>query len=647
MKTPRSSQADRQYQFIFEQAAIAMFQTTPEGRLLSANPAMARMLGFSSPQEIVASITEVQTQLYVHPACREEFKRSLQEQGAVQHFEAQLHRKDGSTMWVWINARMEREGGSIVRYSGTLEDITDHKLLEGQFGELQRDYRDTLENAVFGIFQSSPAGRYLSVNPAMAKMMGYDSPQELTACIADIGSQVYVDSTCRERLESLAREQGMVKNFECEIYRKNGSKVWISANIRAIFRDDIIVKYEGMNEDISHRKLMEDQLRQGQRMEAMGQLAGGVAHDFNNALSVITGYGDLLQLLLPADDPSHKHAQEIAKAGHRAAALTRQLLAFSRKQIIQPVVLDLNAATQELEKMLHRLIGEDIELTFRRTPGVWPVNMDPGQLEQVLMNLAVNSRDAMPQGGKLCIETANVELDATYVRQNTYVSPGAYVMLSVSDTGDGMDAATQLRMFEPFFTTKGPGKGTGLGLSTVYGITKQNAGYIVASSDLGQGTVFRIYLPRLEDDARPSPLPKALEVIHRGTETILVVEDEEPIRTLVRACLEGNGYSVLDAGDPVSALELSDRHSERIHLLLSDVIMPGMNGRELAMRLVALRPAVKVMYMSGYANDLIDDRGTLDRNVVLLEKPFTRHALLSKVRQALQNGENAEVPSAA
>jgi CheY-like chemotaxis protein len=220
-------------------------------------------------------------------------------------------------------------------------------------------------------------------------------------------------------------------------------------------------------------------------------------------------------------------------------------------------------------------------------------------------------------------------------------------MLSVSDTGDGMDAATQLRMFEPFFTTKGPGKGTGLGLSTVYGITKQNGGYIVASSDLGQGTVFRLYLPRLGDDAKLSPPPKALEAIQRGTEIILVVEDEEPIRTLVRACLEGNGYSVLDAADPASAIELSNRHSGRIHLLLSDVIMPGMSGRELALRMVALRPTVKVMYMSGYANDLIDDRGTLDRNVVLLEKPFTRHALLTKVRQALQNAENAEATSAA
>jgi PAS domain S-box-containing protein len=360
---------------------------------------MARLLGFNSPQEIVASIADFQTQLYVDPTRREEFKRSLQEQGAVQHFEAQLHRRDGSTIWVWINARTEREGDSILRYSGTLEDITDHKRLESQFGDLQRDYRDTLENAVFGIFQSSPERRYLSVNPAMAKMMGYDSPEELVAGIDDIGSQVYVDPQSCDRLRNLAGEHGIAKNFECEIYRKNGSKLWISSNIRTIFKDGMLVKYEGMNEDITNRKLMEDQLRQGQRMEAMGQLAGGVAHDFNNALSVITGYGDLLQLLLPEDDPSHKHAQEIAKAGHRAAALTRQLLAFSRKQIIQPVVLDLNAATQELEKMLRRLIGEDIELTFRRTPGVWPVNMDPGQLEQVLMNLAVNSRDAMPQGG--------------------------------------------------------------------------------------------------------------------------------------------------------------------------------------------------------------------------------------------------------
>jgi two-component system, cell cycle sensor histidine kinase and response regulator CckA len=628
-------QAERKYRLIFEEAIVGIYQTTPDGRLLSANPAMARMYGYDSPEEMMSCISNIDTQLYVDPARREELRRLMREQGAVRHFETEVYRKDGRKIWLWTNARAVREGDTIVRYEGSLEDITDRKAMEDQLGEAQQQYRDIVENAVVGIFQSTPGGRYLSVNPAMAHMLGYDSPQELVTGITDIGTQLYVDPKRRDELKTLAREHGVAKNFECQVYRKDGSTMWLSANVRAIFKDGAVVRYEGMNEDITQRKVLEGQLRQAQKMEAVGQLAGGVAHDFNNALGVITGYSDLLQMNLPAGDLSHKYAVEIAKAGRRAAALTRQLLAFSRKQIIQPVVLDLNAATSELEKMLGRLIGEHIAVTFKRSPGLGWVNMDPGQVEQILMNLAVNARDAMPDGGKLCVETANVELDETYARQNAYVRPGSYVMLSVSDTGCGMNKETQSRVFEPFFTTKEPGKGTGLGLSTVYGIVKQNSGYITVSSELGKGTAFRLYVPRLARDAKLPLLPKALEAIPFGTETVLVVEDEEPLRSLARTCLESNGYSVLDASDTAAALELARNYPGRIHLLLTDVVMPGIGGRELAKRLMVLQPEVKVVYMSGYTNDLIDQQGNLDRDTVLLEKPFTLHALLTKVYQAL------------
>jgi signal transduction histidine kinase/ActR/RegA family two-component response regulator len=458
------------------------------------------------------------------------------------------------------------------------------------------------------------------------------------ASITDITQQVYVDSKSREEFQRIAREQGVATNFECQAYRKDGSKMWLCANVRAIFKNGDLVRYEGMNEDVTQRKLLEDQLRQAQKMEAVGQLAGGIAHDFNNTLGVIIGYSDLLQMKLPVGDPSHRHAMQITKAGRRAGALIRQLLAFSRKQVIQPVVLNLNSATREFEKMMPHLIGEDIEITFKRSPGLGPVKMDPGQVEQMLMNLAVNARDAMPQGGRLCIETANIELDETYARQNVHVTPGPYVMLSVSDTGCGMDRETQLHIFEPFFTTKKAGKGTGLGLSTVYGIVKQNAGHIRIYSALGEGTTFKLYLPRIGDAATLSLPPQALETILLGTETVLIVEDEEPLRLLARLCLESNGYSVLDAPNAAAALELAEKHDGRLDLLLTDVVMPGMSGRELAKRLTEQRE-VKVLYMSGYNNDLSDHHGILDRDTVLLEKPFTVNSLLSKVYEVLHTGQ--------
>jgi two-component system, cell cycle sensor histidine kinase and response regulator CckA len=630
-------QAERKYRLIFEEAIVGMYQSTPDGHLLSANPAMARMFGFDSPGELIASVTNTQSKPYVDPRRREEFEHLLREQGVVKHFELQVRRKDGSKVWLWTNAQAVLEGNTVVRYEGTFEDITDRKLLEDQLLQAEQKYRDIVENAVVGIFQSTPEGRYITVNPAMANMLGYDSPQDLVASITDITQQVYVDSKSREEFKRIAREQGVATNFECQAYRKDGSKMWLCANVQAIFKNGVVARYEGMNEDVTQRKLLEDQLRQAQKMEAVGQLAGGIAHDFNNTLSVIIGYSDVLQMKLPVGDPSRGHAEEITKAGHHAAALIRQLLAFSRKQVIQPVVLDLNSATREFEKLMHHLIPEDIEITFKRSPDLERVKMDPGQVEQILMNLAVNARDAMPQGGKLCIETSNIQLDETYAHQNVHVTPGPYVMLSVSDTGCGMDKETQLRIFEPFFTTKEAGKGTGLGLSMVYGIVKQNAGHIRTFSALGEGTTFRLYLPRLSDAARLSLPPQAVDTLFPGKETVLVVEDQEPLRMLARICLESNGYTVLDAPNAAAALELTKKYTGRIHLLLTDVVMPGMSGRELAKRLTAQR-GLRVLYMSGYNNDLIDRQGILDPDTVLLEKPFTLHSLLTKVYEVLHTG---------
>jgi two-component system cell cycle sensor histidine kinase/response regulator CckA len=499
--------------------------------------------------------------------------------------------------------------------------------------ESEKKYRAIFEEALIGIFQTGPEGRYLSANPAMAAMLGYDSPEELFVTVTDIAHQLYVDPQRREELTRLLERDGVVRNFECQLYRKDRRKIWIAANLRAIRTNGVVV-YEGTNQDITERKQLEAQLLQAQKMEAVGRLAGGVAHDFNNAIGVIVGYSTLLQECLPPNDSSQRYAEEIGKAGHRAAALTRQLLAFSRKQVIQPTILDLNAVVAETEKMLCRLIGEDIEMIVVPSSDLGRVKADLGQIGQILMNLAVNARDAMPQGGKLLIETSNAELDATDLIQYPFAKPGRYVMLSVSDTGSGMDKDTQAHIFEPFFTTKAPGQGTGLGLSTVYGIVKQSEGYVLVYSEPGKGARFKIYLPRVDAPAEPISSIRDHGSVG-GSETILLVEDDEAMRELARNCLEGGGYKVLSAANAESAVHSATAYDAPIHLLVTDVVMPGISGPELTKSLSVSRPETKVLYMSGYTAELIAQQGILDRQISLLEKPFTKEALLRKVRQVL------------
>ncbi|MBI2932721.1 MAG: response regulator [Planctomycetes bacterium] len=379
----------------------------------------------------------------------------------------------------------------------------------------------------------------------------------------------------------------------------------------------------------------QEQLRQAQKMEAIGRLAGGVAHDFNNLLTVINGYSDVMLAQLKAADPLRQSVQEIRHAGERAASLTRQLLAFSRKQMLTPKILNLNDVLRNLERMLRRLIGEDVELVTRFDSNLSSVRADPGQIEQVLMNLAVNSRDAMPKGGKLVLETSTLSLDDAFVRTHPGSAPGPVVMLSVADTGTGMDKHVLARIFEPFFTTKEPGKGTGLGLATVYGIIKQSGGYIGVESEVGRGTVFRIYLPAVE--GAPSPPsdalpPRAVE----GSQTVLLVEDESPLRKLVQQILQSRGYRVLAASEPGEALLLAERHAGTIDLLLTDVVMPHMNGRELAERLTAQHRDMKVLYVSGYPDDTVMLQGLVRPGMAFLCKPFTAEALLGKIRAMLK-----------
>ncbi|MBI3492477.1 MAG: response regulator [Acidobacteria bacterium] len=418
----------------------------------------------------------------------------------------------------------------------------------------------------------------------------------------------------------------------------DGSTHWVHGRAKASYvTDGKPRRLLGISIDITARKSLEGRFEQAQKMEAIGQLAGGIAHDFNNLLTVINGTAELALVQVTESDQLHEDLQEIRRAGERAAALTRQLLAFSRKQILQPQVMNLNTVVAEMESMLRRLIGEDIDLVVVPTPGLGSVKADPGQIEQVIANLAVNARDAMPQGGKLTIEMRNVEIDEHYARQHgVAVQSRSYVMLVISDTGVGMDEVTRQRIFEPFFTTKGPGKGTGLGLSTVYGIVKQSNGFIWVYSEVGQGTSFKIYLPQVAEGAASKRRSPIVASAH-GTETILIVEDVGGLRHLAKRMLESAGYTVLTAANGDEALLLLERYEKPVHLMVTDVVMPGMGGRNLAERFDRTRPGMKVLYMSGYTDDVIVRHGVLDEGMPFLGKPFTAVELTRKVREVLDS----------
>jgi two-component system cell cycle sensor histidine kinase/response regulator CckA len=424
---------------------------------------------------------------------------------------------------------------------------------------------------------------------------------------------------------------------EFRVVWPDNSLHWIFGRAQASYdADGVPLRLLGVAVDIDERRSLEDQLRQAQKMDAIGQLAGGVAHDFNNLLTAIKGYsGLLLRSLTPDDHERRSDIQEIVIAADRATSLTGQLLAFSRKQILQPTVLDLNDLVAGTSRMLRRLIGEDIEFVTALGSDLGTIRADAGQIEQIVLNLALNARDAMPRGGRLAIETSRVELDDSYMEQHVGVQPGPYVMLTVSDTGMGMDSNTLRRVFEPFFTTKERGKGTGLGLATVYGIVKQSGGHIWAYSEIGRGATFKVYLPSVESTVDVERCAAAVEVHHQGIETILLVEDERAVRFVARAILEKAGYHVLDADDPKFAEAIFAEHGGSIDLLVTDVIMPGGSGPGLFKRLALDRSDLKVLFMSGYTDDAIFHQGELEPGIAFLQKPFTTQGLLRQVREAL------------
>ncbi len=435
--------------------------------------------------------------------------------------------------------------------------------------------------------------------------------------------------------EARLRRGEDVPPYETVRRTKDGQEIPVSVRVSLIKQGERAIGLSSINRDLRPTRGLQEQLRQAQKMEAIGQLAGGVAHDFNNLLTVINSYSEKLCGELPADDPIAVQMHEIRKAGERAAALTRQLLAFSRKQVLEIKVVNLNETVEQSGKMLRRLIGEDVTLATVLAPNLAQVKVDPGQMEQILMNLAVNARDAMPQGGKMTIETANVDIEPSVAGQMD-LGPGRYVMLAVSDTGCGMDRQTQERIFEPFFTTKGVGKGTGLGLAVVHGIVKQSGGRISVYSEPGHGTTFKIYLPAITAIRKLSKSYQGCATVPGGSETILLVEDEEAVRRIGCMVLRDAGYTVLEARHGVDALRVAAETPQRIDLLVSDVVMPQMGGPQLAQRLTAERPGLKVLYMSGYTDDAVVRHGILHEQLAFLQKPFTPIGLARKVREVLE-----------
>lgn len=628
--------AEERYRSIFENAIDGIFQTSPDGQsFTTVNAAMARILGYDSPEHLMAAVAGIGPHVFLEPSCREKLMTTLETRDAVSEFECQWRRRDGMAIWVSINLHGVRDSkGKVQGYEGMIEDITERRVAEEELAKERNLLRTLINNLPDSIYFKDLQSRFITTNTAHQRFLGAKSLDEVVG-------KMDLDFLPKELAQRYyAEERDVVKSGKAlvnreEPVRQGDAKKWVLTTLVPLRGDGGAVEgIVGVSRDITEHKNLELQLLQAQKMEAVGQLAGGVAHDFNNILTAIIGYATFLQMKLKDDDPLKHFADQVIAAAHKAAHLTQSLLAFSRKQIINPKPVDLNEIIRRLEKFLIRIIGEDIELSAAFAEGDLVVLADSGPIEQILMNLATNARDAMPQGGLLTISTSRLTLDAEFVKAHGYGEPGKYALISFEDSGIGMDKKTQEKIFEPFFTTKEVGKGTGLGLSIVYGIVKQHNGYINVYSEHGRGTTFRIYLPLIQsaveeakrgDDAAPTG----------GTETILLGEDDPGVRSLTKMILEQSGYTVIEAIDGDEAVAKFMENRERIGLLLLDIVMPKKNGKAVSDEIKQVSPEVRALFTSGYTANVVHQKGILDKGLNFITKPFSPSDLLQKVREVL------------
>jgi two-component system cell cycle sensor histidine kinase/response regulator CckA len=605
-----------------------------DGVIRFANQALADLTGFDRAEQLVGRSIWPFISPEDRPMVEQYAQARAEGRPAPTRYDLRIIRRDGAVRWVDCIVSII-EWGNELSVMGALVDVTEQKVAEANLRASEERFRllaDNIKEAF--IIVEVPSGKTLYLSRMWEEIWGWDIEEAYAHPL------LWLDSIDGEDRPLVARSFRALQHGEAatdvfRVHRPDRSVRWVRARMFPV-RDESgrVYRLVGLAEDITQVRHTEEQLRQAQRMEAVGRLAGGVAHDFNNLLTVIDGFTELVAEDLGPSHRSRKDLDQIRTAARSAASLTRQLLAFSRRQILQPQILDLNQVLRHVERLLGRVIGEDVTLVMKLSEPLARTSADPGQIEQVIMNLAVNARDAMPSGGRLTIETANVELDAEYVARHQDASAGKHVMIAVSDTGIGMDEATQRRLFEPFFTTKPAGRGTGLGLATVYGIVKQSQGSIWVYSELEKGTTFKIYLP-VADGAAPALPPPSEVLVLDGTETVLVVEDQREVRGLIDKTLRRHGYVVLVASNGAEAAAIAREHMGTIHVLLTDVVLPGTGGREIARKLIAEREQLRVVYMSGYTDDAIVHHGVLDPGLAFIQKPFTGETLLRKIREVL------------
>ncbi len=621
--------AERRFRQLFDGVPVGLYRATPDGKILDANPALARMFGYPDRHSLLAINA---LDMYVDPEDRDRWRKQMRSETLVRDYDVRMRRYDGSIIWCRDTAREVLGRDGIVRYyTGALEDITARKQAEEELREANDKLQAVIEAAPVAVVAVDLEGKVRSWNAGAERMFGWGEDEVIDQLPPFVPE---------EKLPEFQSLFDRVLNGESiigvEVHRKkkDGTPIECNGYAAPLYGPDgKVAGSMTIMVDVTERRDLEARLAQSQRMESIGRLAGGVAHDFNNLLTVILGNCELVLSDMPGDSRQRADIEDIRNAADHAAALTRQLLAFSRRQILQPKVLSLNSVVNEMMDMLGRIIGEDIELVTELDPDLASTKADPVEMGQVVMNLAVNARDAMPEGGKLVIRTENSDVQRGSPADGDTIPPGRYAALSITDTGIGMDEETRSRIFEPFFTTKQKGKGTGLGLSTVYGIVKQSGGYISVDSKKGEGTTFNIHMPELREETAED-VEQPAGPVSSGSETVLLVEDEIALRTPMRRGLERDGYTVLEAGNAVEALKICETHDRTIDLLVTDMVMPGMDGIELGRKATELRPDMKVLYTSGYSEDVIDRDGVTEPGD-FLQKPYTPSDLGQRIRQLL------------